>query len=288
MQTNVATNYTALGTLAREYAQKARAERGVHRTGVIEAPDAFADSIGISVWGDEHYGQRAMLRAVRDHQLVVVYAGAGVSKTFNDALLAAWWLQWPHSRVIVTSGTFAQLTAQFVDELQNLYADRLQGHPLYENEPGETKWRLPRDRRLDLRSTNRRGHFTGFHAERVLLIGDEGHALPDWFPNFGRTAILTNPNHRCVITGNPIEDVGGYYGIQNDSRWHAVWISQFSYTQHCRRGEPSFVPVRDTQTGEWDLGPIVGAPPGPVPGMDLDPDEPLRRVEEMGEQDPDV
>ena len=41
-------------------------------------------------------------------------------------------------------------------------------------------------------------------------------------------------------------------------------------------------------TGEWNLGPFVEVSLGPVLGMDLDPDEPLRRVEEMGEHDPDV
>jgi len=245
----------------------------VERTAQVELPHPieFAENHGIKLWGTEGpcrkgfdhclcggTGQLAILHSIANHAYTVIYSGADLSKTFTlGAILVPWWLTRPDSLCVITSGTYQQLKDQLWEECRSNF-ERYE----IQTPPGMAGWEAPGGRRAVLRSTKKQAYFTGFHAQHVMVLGDEGHGLPRWLYKTITTAIGgTNPNHRIVIAGNPIEDIGPFVELGTDPEWNAVHLSQLDYVKHAKAH-------------------------GRIAGMDLDLDAPEKMIAKFGADDP--
>ena len=66
--------------------------------------------------------------------------------------------------------------------------------------------------------------FQGRHEERMLIVIDEGQGVPIYIYD-GADAMMSGPDCRLAILGNPIETSGRYYEIREDPNFNAIYMS---------------------------------------------------------------
>lgn len=167
--------------------------------------------------------------SVRDNPKTAVKAGHGVSKSYEAARLALWFLccHYP-STVITTAPTNNQVEEILWREIRDSFATRK--IPI-NVEPSRTrldfgeKWfALGFSTRPDT-VTSEATRFQGFHNEHLLVIFDEAAGID---PRIWKAAqhLLTSGHCRWLVIGNPTSDVGDFADcFKEDSDWHQITIS---------------------------------------------------------------
>jgi len=167
--------------------------------------------------------------SVRDYEKTAVKAGHGVSKSYEAARLALWFLccHYP-STVITTAPTHNQVEEILWREIRDSYSRRK--IPLYV-EPTKTKldlgekwFALGFSTRPDT-ITQEATRFHGYHNDHIMVIFDEAAGIA---PEIWKAAqhLLTSGHTRWLAIGNPTADVGDFADCFNDrSGWNRITIS---------------------------------------------------------------
>jgi hypothetical protein len=167
--------------------------------------------------------------SVRDNPKTAVKAGHGVSKSYEAARIALWFLccHYP-STVITTAPTHNQVEEILWREIRNAYAARkipVDAEPTRTRLEFEEKWfALGFSTRPDT-VTSEATRFQGFHNEHILVIFDEAAGID---PRIWKAAqhLLTSGHCRWLAIGNPTSDVGDFADCFKDaSSWNQITIS---------------------------------------------------------------
>ncbi len=167
---------------------------------------------------------------VRDHQKTCVFAGHGVSKTYELARLALWFL-YTHkpSTVITTAPIFDQVEKLLWKEIHTAHSEAK--IPLGGNMT-KTQLDLDPDKKwfaygFSTKADTVTGEATrmqGYHNKDVLIIFDEAAGIPAaiWKAS---DYLLTDPNCKMVVVGNPTSSTGSFAECEDDPTWHFIRIS---------------------------------------------------------------
>ncbi len=167
---------------------------------------------------------------VRDHQKTCVFAGHGVSKTYELARVALWFL-YTHkpSTVITTAPIYDQVEKLLWKEIHTAHSQAK--IPLGGN---MTKTQLdlaPKQKWFAYGFSTKADTVTGeatrmqgYHNKYVLIIFDEAAGIPSaiWKAT---DYLLTNPNCKIVVVGNPTSSSGSFAECEDDPSWHFIRIS---------------------------------------------------------------
>ena len=168
--------------------------------------------------------------AVRDHQKTCVFAGHGVSKTYELARLALWFL-YTHkpSTVITTAPIYDQVEKLLWKEMHTAWSQAK--IPLGGNmtktqldlDPAQKWFAYGFSTKPDT-ITGEATRMQGYHNKYVLIIFDEAAGIP---VAIWRAAdhLLTNPNCKIVVVGNPTSSSGPFAECEDDPTWHFVRVS---------------------------------------------------------------
>lgn len=167
---------------------------------------------------------------VRDHQKTCVFAGHGVSKTYELARIALWFL-YTHkpSTVITTAPIFDQVEKLLWKEIHTAHSQAK--IPLGGNMT-KTQLDLDPDQKwfaygFSTRADTVTGEATrmqGYHNKYVLIIFDEAAGIPVaiWKAS---DHLLTDPNCKIAVVGNPTSATGSFAECEDDPTWHFIRIS---------------------------------------------------------------
>jgi len=167
---------------------------------------------------------------VRDHQKTCVFAGHGVSKTFNLARIALWFL-YTHipSTVITTAPIFDQVEKLLWKEMHTAHSQaRIPlGGKMTKTQldvDPEAKWFAYGFSTKADTVTGEATRMQGYHNKYVLIIFDEAAGIPSaiWKAS---DHLLTNPNCKIVAVGNPTASQGSFAECEDDPTWHFIRIS---------------------------------------------------------------
>jgi phage terminase large subunit len=196
--------------------------------------------------------QAEMATAVRDHEQVAVRSCHASGKTWLAGRLALHWVAADSGSIAILTGpTFRQVQENSWAELVSAYrpvAGLLSGRML----EGTCRLRMgPRWGVLGF-ATDNPINFSGFHAERVLIIVDEASGVDESL--YLAIEGLRSAGHvRLLLLSQGTQTAGTFYNAFHDHRqfWHTVTISAFD--------TPNFQPeaLRD-----W-----LGRDPGIDPGL---------------------
>ena len=167
---------------------------------------------------------------VRDHQKTCVFAGHGVSKTFELARLVLWFL-YTHkpSTVITTAPIFDQVEKLLWKEIHTAHSQAqipLGGNmtkTMLDLDP-EGKWFAYGFSTKPDTVTGEATRMQGYHNRDVLIVFDEaaGVVAPIWKAT---DFLLTDPNCKIIVVGNPTSSTGSFAACEDDPTWHFVRIS---------------------------------------------------------------
>lgn len=181
-----------------------------------ELPDIYArDVLGITWWSK----QIEIAHSIREHRRTAVYSGHGTGKTHGMGGIVQWHFDcWNPGITLTTAPNWSSIHDLLWGEIK---AQR----PA--NAPG---------RMLDMRLETgpmhyAKGHnaesssgFQGRHEERVLIVADEAMGIPSFIWD-ASDAMMSSPDCRMVVLGNPTETSGRYYDIRDDPAWNVIAIS---------------------------------------------------------------
>jgi hypothetical protein len=168
--------------------------------------------------------------SVRDHQRTCVFAGHGVSKTYNLARIALWFL-YTHipSTVITTAPIFDQVEKLLWKEIHTAHSQAkipLGGKMTktqLDLDPDEKWFAYGFSTKADT-VTGEATRMQGYHNKHVLIIFDEAAGIPAaiWKAS---DHLLTDPNCKIVAVGNPTSSSGPFAECEDDPEWNFVRIS---------------------------------------------------------------
>ena len=168
--------------------------------------------------------------SVKDNQKTCVYAGHSVSKTYEAARLAIWFL-FTHkpSTVITTAPTFTQVEKILWKEIHTTYSNskiplggKLTATQL-DVDPARQWFALGYSTTPDTVTTEAT-RMQGFHNEWVLVILDEAAGIKSQIWK-ATEHLLTNTNCKILAIGNPTSATGSFVDCENDPSWHCITIS---------------------------------------------------------------
>jgi hypothetical protein len=173
--------------------------------------------------------------SVRDNQKTCIEAGYSVSKDYEIARLALWFLQvyGPFATVIVTGpgenqveNIFFREVAQAYNNAKMPYGGKLTGTKLDMScdDPRFSKWVMLGFVSKDDPGTDENTRMQGFHNHRVLLIFTEAAGV---FNSVWKAAegLIINENHRFVVYGNPTKAQGPFADAAQDPSFHYINIA---------------------------------------------------------------
>jgi len=225
----VATALDLPSTRAGAAAELVRLELEVKRRYYLAHPDRWAAHVlGATLWSK----QRDMLESVRVNRKTVVRSCHGAGKSFNAAVVVAWWLSShkPGEAFVVTSApTGRQVRAVLWREINRAHARG--GLPGRTN---QTEWLMPNEdgveelvafgqKPADMDPTA----FQGIHAPALLVIFDEACGIPEslWI---AADSLTTNDECRFLALGNPDDPMTELANVcKPGSGWNVISISAF-------------------------------------------------------------
>lgn len=192
---------------------------------------ATGDPVGwmAKVLGDELQPiQAEMTEAVRDHEQVAVRSCHASGKTWLAGRLALHWVAADAGSIAILTGpTFRQVQENAWAELVSAYrpVEQLLGGRMLE---GTCRLRMgPRWGVLGF-ATDNPINFSGFHAERVLIIVDEASGVEEGL--FLALEGLRSAGHvRLLLLSQGTQTAGTFYNAFHDHRrfWRTIVISAF-------------------------------------------------------------
>ena len=126
--------------------------------------------------GTPYSKQVEMLEALVDHRRVSVVGANGSGKDWTAARAVLWWMETQEDpKSVVTGPTQRQVEDVVWQEMREAYAvapERLGGKML------ASKYRIDENRFAIGFSTNKACNIQGFHAQNLLVVVTEAHAMP--------------------------------------------------------------------------------------------------------------
>jgi len=173
--------------------------------------------------------QRRLLRAVAEHQRVVVIGANGPGKSYAAACLAEAFLNTRRpSTVLATSGTYGKLKRTLCRPIESLHDDDGLAHPLpgrYKHSPpridtGDAEWYFEASRPRDA------GELEGTHNEHLLAITEEADkATVDAEVIESLDSCLTDRNDRHLVIANPPKsEANVVHDLVSSEAWETVRI----------------------------------------------------------------
>jgi len=208
---------------------------------LVEAHDAPARVIDFARYRDDPVGfaidvlrvdtlweaQRAHLRAVAEHRRVAAFGANGAGKTFDDAIIALWWVFCHDGLVVATSAREAQLKEQFMRDVKILFHRAL-------DLPAELytlALRRPDNPHAGILcvAAGDTSRIRGQHAPRVLVQLQEAQGLEGWVYE-AADMMAVGDQDKITLTGNcDLGPVGPFYKRCRAHNWRAV---RFDAEQH--------------------------------------------------------
>ncbi len=167
---------------------------------------------------------------VRDHQKTCVFAGHSVSKTFELARLALWFL-YTHmpSTVITTAPIYDQVEKLLWKEIHTAHSGAKVplGGKMTKTQldiDPEAKWFAYGFSTKADTVTGEATRMQGYHNKYVLIIFDEAAGIQAAIWK-AADHLLTNLGCKIVVVGNPTSASGPFAECEDDDTWHFVRIS---------------------------------------------------------------
>ncbi len=195
-------------------------------------PDPIGFAVDVLDVKPEHVWDKMIevSESVRDHQRTCVFAGHGVSKTYNLARIALWFL-YTHipSTIITTAPIFDQVEKLLWKEIHTAHSQAKipLGGKMTKTQldvDPEQKWFAYGFSTKADTVTGEATRMQGYHNKHVLIIFDEAAGIPAaiWKAS---DHLLTDPNCKIVAVGNPTSASGSFSECEEDPTWHFVRIS---------------------------------------------------------------
>lgn len=183
--------------------------------------------------------QVEILEAVRDHRYVLVKSPHGMGKSFVASDIVLWFLcSFPDSIVITTAPSWPQvekiLWAELNQKAKNLKLKSLGLHCLQTEARFDDKW-FAIGLSPKVENADQGARITGFHAENILVVFDEGPSVHSALWKFKET-ILTSANSRFLAIGNPIRSDGDFYEAFKSEHAKRISISLFRSPNFAENG----------------------------------------------------
>ena len=168
--------------------------------------------------------------SVDKHQKTCVHSGHGVSKTYQSARIALWWL-FTHvpSTVITTAPVYDQVEKLLWKEIHVAYsrAKIPLGGKLTKVQldvDPEAKWFSYGFSTKPDTVTGEATRIQGYHNKHVLIIFDEAAGIQ---PQIWKAveSLLNSPNCHILVIGNPTSAHGPFAELEEDPTWNFIRIS---------------------------------------------------------------
>ncbi len=159
--------------------------------------------------------QVEVIESVRDNTRTAVRSCHAAGKTTIAAMALLWFLAvHPHSKVITTAPTFAQVRDLLWREIRVGYeaANGFMGGELF-----DTRLELAADWLAFGLSTDRPERFQGHHAEHLLLVIDEASGVDEAIFE-AASGFLTSTGARLLLIGNPTKTSGEFFAAFHSAR----------------------------------------------------------------------
>lgn len=174
--------------------------------------------------------QVEILEAVRDNRYTLVKSPHGMGKSFVASDVVLWFLcSFPDSIVVTTAPSWAQvekiLWAELNQKLANLKVKSLGLSTLKTECRFDDKW-FAIGLSPKIENADQGARITGFHAENMLVVFDEGPSIHSALWKFKET-ILTSANSRFLAIGNPIRSDGDFYNTFKSQHVKRISIDLF-------------------------------------------------------------
>ncbi len=209
-------------------AEVARCDAEAQRRAWVLDPVQWAqEKLGDVLWS----GQRKILESVRDHRKTAAATCHEIGKSYDAAILTAWWLD-THAPgdafVITTAPTNPQVRVILWKEIGRAHQrGKLPGRV------NQTEWKMRVGDKEETVAMGRKpsdyapAAFQGIHAKFVLVIVDEANGVrgPLWD---SLDSLMANDGSKMLAIGNPDDPLGEFYeACKPHSGWSVIHISAF-------------------------------------------------------------
>lgn len=176
--------------------------------------------------------QKRILRALTEHERILVVSGNGVGKSYTVAVaMLAYLATNIDATVMGTSGSYSQFTDAAWRPMKRLHKEAKQrvGLPGTARDGGQPELRIDDEWFAKIVSPRDPGDLEGRHAEHMLVVieeSDKAYITPEHFDSAGSS--ITDGNDRMLAVANPPEDEANVvYEKMQSERWHTIQFSSF-------------------------------------------------------------
>jgi hypothetical protein len=206
----------------------AAVERELARRRWAQDPVVWArERLGDVLWS----GQVKILEAVRDHRKVAAATCHEIGKSYDAAILAAWWIDTHRpgeAFVLTTAPTNSQVRIILWKEI-----GRAQQRGNLPGRVNQTEWKLLVGEKEETVGIGRKPDdynavaLQGVHAPYVLIIVDEANGVRGPIHE-ALDSLMANDNGKQLMIGNPDDPAGEFFeACKPGSGYHVVHISAF-------------------------------------------------------------
>jgi len=151
-----------------------------------------------------------MINAIKLYDLVAVWSGHGVSKSFTMACVALWWMLCVRGLALITGPKFLQTKDIFFSAIRKvLTGASLPPAQTPRELPDSDKWELGPEQGIQLINSAKHTavNVQGYHAKDIMLIADEAsgidNALFDAIESSQVSRGVAGAHAKKIYTGNP-------------------------------------------------------------------------------------
>ncbi len=177
--------------------------------------------------------QKQILRALVEHERVLVVSGNGVGKSFVVAVaILAFLATNPRSTVLGTSGSYSQFVDAAWRPLKRLHskAQTRVGLPGTTRDGGQPTLEIDDEWYAKVVSPRDPGDLEGRHADYIFVVieeADKKYIGPEHFDSAGSS--ITDANDRMLAVANPPSDEANVVAEKRRSdRWHVITFTSFN------------------------------------------------------------
>jgi hypothetical protein len=176
--------------------------------------------------------QKEILRALTEHERIVVVSGNGVGKSYTVAIVVLAYLSTNlDSTIMGTSGSYSQFVDAAWRPMKALHrrAKERVGLPGETRDGGQPELRIDDEWYAKIVSPRDPSELEGRHARNMMVVieeADKPYIDERHFDSAGST--ITDSNDRMLAVANPPEDEANIiYEKMEDDRWHTIQFSSF-------------------------------------------------------------
>lgn len=210
------------------YAELDSIEREIRRRRWAKDPVSWAqERLGDTLWS----GQIRILEAVRDNRKTAAATCHEVGKSYDAAIVAAWWIDTHkvgEAYVVTTAPTAPQVRIILWHEIGRAHQRGKLGGRI-----NQTEWMMMVGDREESVAIGRKpsdyspAAFQGKHAPYVLVIVDEANGVRGPLHD-ALDSLMANDDSKQLMIGNPDEPIGEFYeACKPGSGFAVVHISAF-------------------------------------------------------------